>query len=421
MEKICVLGLGYVGLPLACELVKYYKVYGFDTSESKIAALNLSEDKENILKENVSSLKKINFSTNISDFKDATVFIICVPTPLKSDNIPDLSMIEEACIEISKVLKKNDLVVNESTVYPGVTENICAEIISNNSGLRASLDFDLGYSPERINPGDKINRLDNTTKIISGATKVALRRIKKIYAKVTNNNTFSAQSIKVAEAAKALENIQRDVNIALMNEVSKIFNKLDISTFDVLDAAGTKWNFHNYTPGLVGGHCISVDPYYLLHCFNQMGTSSLIIDAARNINESMVDHVSSLIVRSILNKTGELSGAILFFGLTFKEDVGDFRNSKSIALVAHLKKMGLKVLVNDPHIRNFTDDSKIIEDGFIDMKIPYEGKIAAVVIAVAHKEYITAGGSYFSKIGSQNYPVLDLKNIFPEETDFITL
>lgn len=421
MEKVCVLGLGYVGLPLVCELSKYFEVFGFDISKSKVEALSRSEDNENILDGDVTELAEIKFSSNIKDFHDANVFIICVPTPIKSDNTPDLTMIQSASDEISKVLKKGDLVINESTVYPGVTEGICAGIIKKHTGLIASLDYDLGYSPERINPGDKINRLDNTVKIISGGSEKALKRVENIYKPVTNNNTYSAQSIKVAEAAKALENIQRDVNIALVNEVSKIFSKLEISTHAVLDAADTKWNFHKYSPGLVGGHCISVDPYYLLHCSKQLGCSSTIIEAARNINESMIEHIANLIVQSILRKSGALNGVILLYGLSFKENVGDFRNSKAISLVRYLRNMGMTVLVNDPYIDMMDGDLELASDGVIDLNIPYEGEVAAAVIAVGHEQYKAAGSTYFSGMGDCSHPVLDLKNIFPKEPDFITL
>lgn len=418
---MCILGLGYVGLPLACELAKYFEVYGFDVSEEKVQALCNLEDTQHILEGETARLKRIKFSTQINEFADATVFLICVPTPIRSDNTPDLRMIEAASHDISRVIKKNDLVINESTVYPGVTENICADIIFKNTGLRASVDYDLGYSPERINPGDKKNRLDNTTKVVSGGTASALRRIEEIYKLVTNDNIFKARSIKVAEAAKALENIQRDVNIALINEASKIFKKLEISTYDVLDAAGTKWNFHRYTPGLVGGHCISVDPYYLLHCFNEMGSSSLIIDAARNINESMVDHVASLVVQSALKKNGELKGSILIYGLSFKENVGDFRNSKSVALAGRLENMGMSVLVHDPYIENIDPNAGIAVGGPLDLTVPYKGEVAAVVVAVGHKEYQSLGARYFSELGEQTHPVLDLMNIFPDEQDFISL
>ncbi|NUM25105.1 MAG: nucleotide sugar dehydrogenase [Candidatus Buchananbacteria bacterium] len=334
-EKICVVGLGYVGLPLACLLSKHFEVSGFDINEKKIKDLENGFDETG----EVDDLKKyqINYSSDPAVIGEATFIIVAVPTPITETNEPDLSPVESASKIVGQHLKPGAVVVYESTVYPGCTEEICLPILEQESGLKLGRDFEIGYSPERINPGDKVHTVDKIEKIISASTPEALERLKKVYGLITK--VFEASSIKVAEAAKVIENVQRSLNIALMNELALIFDKLGISTKDVLAAAGTKWNFHKYQPGLVGGHCIGVDPYYLTHKAQQVGYDPKIILSGQEVNESM----AGLVADKFAGKKN-----VLIMGITFKENVPDSRNTKALNVIKRLTAQGIKVFWHDP-------------------------------------------------------------------------
>lgn len=333
--KICVVGLGYVGLPLACLLSKKFKVSGFDINEKKIEALKNGFDETG----EVEDLKqfKINYSSNPELIKEANFIIVAVPTPIKDDKEPDLNPVESASSIVGKNLIKGATVVYESTVYPGCTEEICVPILEHESGLKCGQDFKVGYSPERVNPGDKVHTIDKIVKIVSGMDDETLELVAGVYGEITT--VFKAKSIKVAEAAKVIENVQRSLNIALMNELSLIFDRVGISTRDVLDAAGTKWNFHKYTPGLVGGHCIGIDPYYLTHKAQQLGYEPKVILAGQDVNEYMVELVA---------KKFDGCKKVLIMGVTFKENVPDIRNSKAFDLEKKLRSMGIEVAKSDP-------------------------------------------------------------------------
>ena len=349
-ERIAVVGLGYVGLPLATKLAGAYEtVVGFDISELRVGALMRGQDQTHEVDHDTLSQSGLILTTSIEDLADATFYIVTVPTPITKANQPDLTPLRNACDTIAPFLNKGDVVVFESTVYPGVTEDFCGPILATGSGLTAGTDFFLGYSPERINPGDKANTIDKITKIVSGDTPRSLVRIADVYEEIITAGLHATPSIKVAEAAKVLENTQRDVNIALMNEVSMICDRLGIDSQDVIKAAATKWNFVPFTPGLVGGHCIGVDPYYLASAAEQVGLHPQVILAGRRINDSMAEHVTQAAVRQLIHFGGSLRDArIGVFGITFKENVPDARNSKAIEIVSHLRDFGFEPLVHDP-------------------------------------------------------------------------
>lgn len=349
-EHIAVVGLGYVGLPLATSLAGAYQdVVGFDISEVRIAALQRGQDQTHEIDHDTLSQSGLNLTTDAADLAAATFYIVTVPTPITNANQPDLSPLRAACNTIAPYLNKGDMVVFESTVYPGVTEDFCGPVLATGSGLVAGEDFFLGYSPERINPGDKANTIDKIVKIVSGDTPRSLLRIADVYESIITAGLHACPSIKVAEAAKVLENTQRDVNIALMNEVSMICERLGVDTHDVIKAAATKWNFVPFTPGLVGGHCIGVDPYYLASAAEQVGLHPQVILAGRRINDGMADHVTQAAVRQLMHFGGSLRDArIGVFGVTFKENVPDARNSKAIEIVQNLRDFGFDPLVHDP-------------------------------------------------------------------------
>jgi len=349
MEKICIVGLGYVGLPLAVEFGKKQKVTGFDVNQDRIAELKRNIDSSNEI--SAKELKKagITFSAESRIIKKATFIIVAVPTPITQAKIPDLMYLRSASKTVGQNLSKGAVVVFESTVYPGATEEVCVPILEKQSNLKCGLDFKIAYSPERINPGDHVHTVDKIVKVISGMDKDTIKRVKAVYESVVKAGVFTARDIKTAEAAKVIENIQRDLNIALMNELSLIFNRLGISTKDVLDAAGTKWNFHRYHPGLVGGHCIGVDPYYLTYKAQVNGYQPQIILAGRNINEYMSKHVADLAIECMGKNDKPLRKSnVLLLGLTFKENVSDYRNTKSKDLIAELKKKGVNVIACEP-------------------------------------------------------------------------
>lgn len=349
-ETIAVIGLGYVGLPLATRLAGAYQtVIGFDISELRVSALLRGQDQTQEVNHDTLSQCGLNLTTEIAALADATFYIVTVPTPITKAHQPDLTPLRMACETIAPHLAQGDVVVFESTVYPGVTEDFCAPILAAGSGLKAGTDFFLGYSPERINPGDKENTIDKITKVVSGDSPRTLLRIVDVYQTIISAGLHACPSIKVAEAAKVLENTQRDVNIALMNEMSMICDRLGVDTHDVIKAAATKWNFVPFTPGLVGGHCIGVDPYYLACAAEQVGLHPQVILAGRRINDSMAEHVSQAAVRQLIHFDGSLRDArIGVFGITFKENVPDARNSKAIEVVHHLREFGFDPLIHDP-------------------------------------------------------------------------
>lgn len=409
-SKLAVIGLGYVGLPIALEFAGKIKVVGFDINQDRINLMNQGIDPSNELEKSAFENKDITFTANIEDLKDVNFFVVAVPTPIDGANLPDLRPLLGASGTVGKVLKKNDYVVFESTVYPGCTEEDCVPVLENLSGLKFCTDFKVGYSPERINPGDKKHTLQNVVKVVSGCDDESLDQIAKTYELVVGAGVHKASSIKVAEAAKIIENTQRDVNIALINELSIIFNRLGINTFDVLEAAGTKWNFLPFKPGLVGGHCIGVDPYYLTHKAQQAGYHSKVITSGRYVNDSMGFYIAKQTVKKILSKGKNIQDArVLIMGATFKEDVSDIRNSKVIDIVNELKSFQVKVDLIDPHA-----SSKEMEHEYgIGLT---EGSLTnydAVIVAVNHKEYLSLTESNFRKMMKDDAGVfVDVKGIF---------
>lgn len=409
-SKLAVIGLGYVGLPIALEFAGKIKVVGFDINQDRINLMNQGIDPSNELEKSAFENKDITFTANIEDLKDVNFFVVAVPTPIDGANLPDLRPLLGASGTVGKVLKKNDYVVFESTVYPGCTEEDCVPVLENLSGLKFCTDFKVGYSPERINPGDKKHTLQNVVKVVSGCDDESLDQIAKTYELVVGAGVHKASSIKVAEAAKIIENTQRDVNIALINELSIIFNRLGINTFDVLEAAGTKWNFLPFKPGLVGGHCIGVDPYYLTHKAQQAGYHSKVITSGRYVNDSMGFYIAKQTVKKILSKGKNIQDArVLIMGATFKEDVSDIRNSKVIDIVNELKSFQVKVDLVDPHA-----SSKEMEHEYgISLTEGFLTNYDAVIVAVNHKEYLSLTESDFRKMMKDDAGVfVDVKGIF---------
>ena len=407
--KIAVIGLGYVGLPIALEFGKKMKVVGFDINQKRVDMMRNNIDPSEELESSAFEGCDIYFTADLNDLKDVTFFVVAVPTPIDTHNLPDLSPLLGATKSVGKVLKKGDYVVYESTVYPGCTEEDCIPILEELSGLKFKTDFKVGYSPERINPGDKNHTLTNVKKVVSGCCSKSLEEISKVYESIVTVGVHRAASIKVAEAAKIIENTQRDVNIALVNELSIIFNKMGINTYDVLEAAGTKWNFLKFFPGLVGGHCIGVDPYYLTYKAKEFGYHAQIISSGRFVNDSMGAYVAKQTVKKIIKAGKNIAEAkVLVMGATFKEDVSDIRNSKVADVVNEFISFGTKVEVIDPHANS--EDLKH-EYGFGLVK-----KIAndydAIVIAVCHAAYQTFDENYFKSISAGNGILVDLKGIY---------
>jgi UDP-N-acetyl-D-galactosamine dehydrogenase len=407
--KLALIGLGYVGLPIALEFAKKISVIGFDVNEDKLEKMRHKVDPCRELDENAFKNVDIEFTSSIEKLKEAKFFIVAVPTPIDESNFPDLKYLLDATTVAGKVLKKGDYVVYESTVYPGCTEEDCIPILEKISGLKFGTDFKVGYSPERINPGDKVNTLTNTKKIVSGCDAEALDTIAKVYEIVIKAGVHRAPSLKVAEAAKIIENTQRDVNIALMNELSIIFSRIGINTYDVIEAAGTKWNFLKFYPGLVGGHCIGVDPYYLVHKANKLKYHPQVINAGRFVNDSMGGYIGKKIVKSIV-KSGKnmLEARVLVMGVTFKENVSDIRNSKVIDIVKELYEYGLKVDIVDP----FANPHEVKLQYGVEM-VEKAGKgYDGIVMAVSHRQYENFDEEYFESIASKNATFFDIKGIY---------
>ncbi len=407
--KLAVIGLGYVGLPIALEFAKHFSVIGFDINEKRVEMMKNNIDPSQELDSSEFEGKDIAFTTNLEDLKKAHFFVVAVPTPINEYNTPNLRPLLSASETVGKVLKKGDYVVFESTVYPGCTEDDCIPILERESGLTFKKDFMAGYSPERINPGDKERKISDIKKIVSGCCSTSLKEISKTYGKIITAGIHEAPTIKVAEAAKIIENTQRDVNIALMNELSIIFDKMNINTYDVLEAAGTKWNFLGFRPGLVGGHCIGVDPYYLTHKAEQFGYHAKIINSGRYINDSMGFYAAKQTVKKMLAAGKALRDAkVLVMGATFKEDVSDIRNSKVSDVIKELQSYQVSVDVVDPYA-----DSKELEHeygyGLVDK--PKE-KYDAIVVAVNHKEYVGLTEDYFKSIAAKDAVLVDIKGIY---------
>ena len=408
-SKLAVIGLGYVGLPIALEFAKTMSVVGFDIKPDRVEMMKNGIDPSNELSKEAFENTDILFTHNVDDLKDVTFYIVAVPTPIDEHNLPDLTPVIKASETVAKVLKKGDYVVYESTVYPGATEEDCVPVLEKNTGLKFVEDFKVGFSPERINPGDEIHTLTNITKVVSGCDDESLDVIAKVYESIIKPGVHRASSIKVAEAAKIIENTQRDVNIALMNELSIIFSKMGINTFDVLEAAGTKWNFLKFFPGLVGGHCIGVDPYYLLYKAKQFGYHPQIIDGGRFVNDSMGGYLAKLTVKQIIALDKNIKGSkVLVMGMTFKEDVTDIRNSKVIDVIKELESYGVDVDVIDPA----ADFDEVKEEYGVELIKEINDKYDAVVVAVNHKEYVELNEDYFKSISNDNGILVDVKGVF---------
>ncbi len=413
--KVAIIGLGYVGLPLAVEFGKKYQTLGFDINQSRINELQSGTDSTlEVSDEELATTQYLSYSCNSEELKHSNVYIVTVPTPIDDHKQPDLTPLIKASEMLGKVISKGDIIVYESTVYPGATEEVCIPVVEKFSGLVFNQDFFAGYSPERINPGDKEHRVTNILKVTSGSTPEIAEIVDQLYRSIIIAGTYKASSIKVAEAAKVIENTQRDVNIALINELSIIFNKLDIDTLEVLEAAGTKWNFLPFRPGLVGGHCIGVDPYYLTHKAQSVGYHPEMILAGRRLNDGMGAYVISQLVKHMLHKRIQVEGAnVLVMGLTFKENCPDLRNTKVVDIVSELKEYNINVDITDPWC---SDDEAQHE---YDLKLthkPKSGYYDAIILAVAHNEFKALGAEEIRKLGKENHVLYDLKYLLPKDS-----
>lgn len=409
-ETLALVGLGYVGLPIALAFAKKIKVIGFDINAERVEMMRNKIDPSQELAASAFEGCDIEFSASMEDLKKATFYVVAVPTPIDQHNLPDLTPLLSATKTVAKVLKKGDYVVFESTVYPGCTEEDCIPLLEEISGLKWKEDFMVGYSPERINPGDQVHTLQNVVKVVSGCGEDSLENIAKTYELVVDAGVHRASSIKVAEAAKIIENTQRDVNIALINELSLIFNRLGINTYEVLEAAGTKWNFLKFFPGLVGGHCIGVDPYYLTHKAQQAGYHSKVITSGRYVNDSMGFYIGKQTAKKIIAQGKHIQDAkVLVMGATFKEDVSDIRNSKVIDVIKELQSFQVNVEVIDPHA---SSDEMNHEYG-VKLVSEVGHNYDAIIVAVNHKEYANLDESYFQSISKDGKGILvDIKGIF---------
>lgn len=405
-KTIAIVGLGYVGLPLAVEFGKKYTTIGFDINQQRIDELATGNDRTlEVDAIQLTEAKNLQFTTQLNDLKKADFFIVTVPTPIDKNNRPDLTPLIKASETVGKVLKKGDIVVYESTVYPGCTEDDCVPILEKHSGLKFNIDFFCGYSPERINPGDKVHTVTKIRKITAGSTPEIAQQVNEVYASIITAGTYQAPSIKVAEAAKVIENCQRDINIAFVNELALIFDKMGIDTLDVLEAAGTKWNFLPFRPGLVGGHCIGVDPYYLTHKAEEIGYHSQVILAGRKINDNMGAFVANKVVKLMIKKGINVNTAkALVLGITFKENCPDIRNSKVIDIIAELKDFGVKVDIFDPN----ADAHEVEEEYNVSLVDKPANDYDTVILAVAHKDFETLN---IQSICNSKHVVYDVKAV----------
>lgn len=408
-KKIAIVGLGYVGLPLAMGFADKLSVIGYDINEDRLAKLREGIDPNGELESSQWKGKDIEFTSSVDKLKEASFYVIAVPTPIDQHNEPDLTPLLLATRTVASVLDPGDYVVYESTVYPGCTEEDCVPLLEEISGLKCKQDFKIGYSPERINPGDKVHTLQNTVKIVSGCDDEALSEIKQVYGLIIEAGLHQASSIRVAEAAKIIENTQRDVNIALMNELSIIFDRMGINTFDVLEAAGTKWNFLHFYPGLVGGHCIGVDPYYLVHKAKELQYHPKMINSGRFVNDSMGRYIAKKIVKKVLAQGKNILHArVLVMGITFKENVSDIRNSKVVDMVREFMDFGAVVDVVDP----YASPLAVEQEYGIELKEQPSKDYDAIVVAVAHKDYILLDENYFISVSNEKAVLGDIKGLY---------
>ncbi|GAB4283331.1 MAG: nucleotide sugar dehydrogenase [Marinilabiliales bacterium] len=416
-KKLGVIGLGYVGLPIALEFAKEIPVIGFDIREDRIEMMKNHVDPSKELSSADFEGCDIEFTANPEDLKKVNFFIVAVPTPIDDSKTPDLKPLFNACHSVGKALKKGDYVVFESTVYPGCTEEDCVPILEKESGLTYIKDFKVGFSPERINPGDKEHTLRTIVKVVSGCDSESLENIAKTYEMVVDAGVHRASTIKVAEAAKIIENTQRDVNIALMNELSIIFNRMNINTYEVLEAAGTKWNFLRFYPGLVGGHCIGVDPYYLTYKAKKLGYHAQIINSGRFVNDSMGGYIAKQTVKRIIAKDKNIRNSrVLIMGITFKENVADIRNSKVVDLYNELLSYKVDVDIVDP----YASSEEVMEEYNINLSEKPNGKYDAVIVSVNHKEYINLTEEWFSNILDDKGILVDVKGIYRGKINNLT-
>ena len=414
--KIAIIGLGYVGLPLAVEFAKKYKVIGFDINQRRIEELEKNHD--STLEINYDAITKVrenlNFSFDIKIIENCNIYIVAVPTPIDEFNKPDLKPLINTSQIVGSVIKKNDIIIYESTVYPGVTEDVCVKELENSSGLKFNKDFFCGYSPERINPGDKVNTLTKIKKITSGSTPEVAEKVDELYKSIVTAGTYKATSIKVAEAAKVIENTQRDLNIALTNEVSVILGRLNLDTIEVLEAAGSKWNFLPFRPGLVGGHCIGVDPYYLTHVAEQVNYNPQVILAGRRINDNMGFYMVKKVIQQMINNGIEIKNSTVgLMGITFKENCPDVRNSKIIDVLNELKNWGANVIVVDP----WADQSKLQKENQIKLGIiDNKNKVDSLIVAVGHNQFRSLSAKELRSYCNGSKPVIaDVKSIYKKE------
>ena len=416
-EKLAVIGLGYVGLPIALEFAKKISVIGFDLKPERVEMMKNHMDPSKELDSEAFEGCDIAYTANPEELKEAKFYVVAVPTPIDEHNMPDLRPVLRASETVGKVLKKGDYVVYESTVYPGCTEEDCVPVLEKESGLTYKEDFKVGFSPERINPGDKKHTLTSIVKVTSGCDEESAEEIARTYELIIKAGVHRASSIKVAEAAKIIENTQRDINIAFMNELSIIFNRMGINTYEVLEAAGTKWNFLNFYPGLVGGHCIGVDPYYLSHKARELVYHSQMINSGRFINDSMGGYVAKQVVKKMVKAGKNIQQSrALIMGFTFKEDVSDIRNSKVIDVYRELMSYGVRVDVIDP----YADPEEVNEEYGIDISEKTFGNYDAIIVAVGHKEYLDLSEEYFLKLVNDNALFVDIKGIYRNKIQNIT-
>lgn len=408
-EKLAVIGLGYVGLPIALEFAKKLSVVGFDIREDRLELMRKNIDPSDELESEAFQGCDIEFTSSIDVLRQAKFFIVAVPTPIDSYNLPDLTPLLGATKSVGKALKKGDYVVYESTVYPGCTEEDCIPVLEKLSGLSFVNDFKVGYSPERINPGDKEHTITKITKVVSGCDSESLDVIAKVYELIVTAGVHKASSIKVAEAAKIIENSQRDINIAFMNELSLIFNRMGINTYEVLEAAGTKWNFLKFFPGLVGGHCIGVDPYYLTYKAFKVGIHAQIISSGRKINDSIAEYIAKQTVKKMIAEDVSIKNAkVLVMGVTFKENVSDIRNSKVADVINELKSYGISVDVIDP----YADSEELFHEYGFHLTEKPGNNYSAIVVAVNHKEYCNKSEDYFLSLSADKGILVDVKGIY---------
>jgi UDP-N-acetyl-D-galactosamine dehydrogenase len=413
-SRICIIGLGYVGLPLAVEFGKKFTTTGFDLNQGRIDELQSGKDSTlEVEPDELQEASLLSFTSSQDEIKESNIYIVAVPTPIDASKRPDLRPLEGASRTVGSVLKKGDIVIYESTVYPGATEEVCVPILEKISGLTFNQDFFCGYSPERINPGDKTHRLPSIVKVTSGSTPEIAVLVDELYGSIITAGTFKASSIKVAEAAKVIENTQRDVNIALINELALIFERLDINTREVLEAAGTKWNFLPFQPGLVGGHCIGVDPYYLTHKAQEVDYQPDMILAGRRLNDHMGAYIANTVIKKMVQKGIDTSKSnILILGLTFKENCPDLRNTKVVDIINEFGEYGIKVDVHDPWVNTEAAQS---EYGVNLVNFPQTGNYDAIVLAVAHNQFVEMTFESLRSFGKEKVVIYDVKGLLPRD------